>query len=114
MIAFDDAHIVFGEIRSPGTLRNLRARPTVEINFLDILARKGVRIRGQAEVVEKGTSQFDMLRPHFDRWGNLAERIGRFVRIKIEAAKLMTSPAYDIGATEEGLRSHWQAYYQSR
>jgi pyridoxine/pyridoxamine 5'-phosphate oxidase len=114
MLAIDDGHIVFGEVRSPGTVANVAARSTVEINFVDVLARKAVRIRGQAEIIEKETQVFLVLRPYFDRWGALADRIRRFVRVRIETAKVITSPAYDIGATEEELRSQWKAYYRDR
>ena len=114
MLAIDDGHIVFGEVRSPGTVANIADRPAVEINFVDVLARKAVRVRGQAEIIEKQTPPFLALRPHFDRWGALADRIRRFVRVRIETAKVITSPAHDIGATEEGLRSRWKAYYQDQ
>ncbi|WP_454812849.1 pyridoxamine 5'-phosphate oxidase family protein [Labrys neptuniae] len=112
MLALDDHHIVFGEARSPGTLRNIRERPVVEINFVDVLARKGVRIRGRCEVIAKESEAFAVLRPHFDRWGALADRIRHFVRVRVETVKPISSPAYDIGAEEEALRSHWKAYYQ--
>ncbi|WP_448951150.1 pyridoxamine 5'-phosphate oxidase family protein [Labrys neptuniae] len=112
MLALDDHHIVFGEVRSPGTLRNIRERPVVEINFVDVLARKGVRIRGRCEIIPAGSDTFAELRPHFERWGALAERIRHFVRVSIEAVKPISSPAYDIGAEEEALRSHWKAHYQ--
>ena len=114
MLAIDDGHIVFGEVRSPGTVANIADRPTVEINFVDVLARKAVRVRGQAEIIEKETQAFLVLRPYFDRWGALADRIRRFVRVRIETAKVITSPAYDIGATEEELRSRWKAYYRDQ
>ena len=114
MLAIDDGHIVFGEVRSPGTVANVADRPTVEINFVDVLARKAVRVRGQAEIIERQTQAFLVLRPYFDRWGALADRIRRFVRVRIETAKVITSPAYDIGATEEELRSQWKAYYRDR
>jgi predicted pyridoxine 5'-phosphate oxidase superfamily flavin-nucleotide-binding protein len=114
MLAIDDGHIVFGEVRSPGTVANIADRPTVEINFVDVLARKAVRVRGQAEIIEKETPAFLALRPHFDRWGALADRVRRFVRVRIETAKVITSPAYNIGATEEELRSRWKAYYRDQ
>ncbi len=112
MLALDDDHIVFGEARSPGTLRNIRERPVVEINFIDVLARRGVRVRGTCEIIEPGSEAFAALRPHFERWGALADRIRHFVRVTIETAKPISSPAYDIGAEEAALRSHWKAYYQ--
>lgn len=113
MIVLDDEHLAFGEVRSPGTVRNIRERPLLEINFVDVLARKGVRIRGRAEIVEKEAEDFEVLRPRFDRWRDLANQIRRFVRVEIEDAKVITSPAYDTGASEDDLRSHWKAYYQA-
>lgn len=37
----DDKTIAFGEIRSPGTIRNLRTNSRIEINFVDPFVRKG-------------------------------------------------------------------------
>src|SRR5260370_42345437 len=39
----DDQTIAFGDIRSPGTIRNLRTNPRIEINFVDPFVRKGYR-----------------------------------------------------------------------
>jgi len=50
----DDNTIAFGEIRSPGTIRNLRANPRIEIIFVDPFVRKGYRFAGTAGVVERG------------------------------------------------------------
>ena len=41
--------IAFAEIRSPGTLRNLRANPAIEVNFVDPFVRKGYRFAGTAK-----------------------------------------------------------------
>ena len=51
-VVLDDATIGFGDIRSPGTLRNLRSKPAVEVNFVDPFVRKGYRFVGTAAVVE--------------------------------------------------------------
>jgi uncharacterized protein len=40
----DDQTIAFGEIRSPGTIRNLKANPRIEVNFVDAFVRKGYRL----------------------------------------------------------------------
>src|SRR5262245_33109676 len=55
-IVLDDATIAFGEIPSPGTLRNLRANPRVEVNFVDPFARNGYRIAASASVVDPGAA----------------------------------------------------------
>ena len=49
-----DRTIAFGEIRSPGTIRNLRANPRIEVNFVDVFVRKGYRFAGTATVLERG------------------------------------------------------------
>ncbi len=54
IVAASDA-IAFGEIRSPGTLANLTASPDCEVNFVDPFTRKGVRIRGRATLLPRGS-----------------------------------------------------------
>src|SRR5262249_1924789 len=44
----DDDHLVFADIRSPGTVANLRANPGIEVNVVDPFARKGYRFKGRA------------------------------------------------------------------
>src|SRR5882762_6170781 len=47
---YDDDHLVFADLRSPGTVRNLKENPNIEINVVDVLARKGYRFKGAATV----------------------------------------------------------------
>jgi predicted pyridoxine 5'-phosphate oxidase superfamily flavin-nucleotide-binding protein len=51
---WDDEHLVFADIRSPGTVANLRANPAVEVNVVDPIARKGYRFKGEGAVVAEG------------------------------------------------------------
>jgi Pyridoxamine 5'-phosphate oxidase len=51
-VVLDDETIAFGEIRSPGTMRNLKTNPLVEVNFVDPFVRKGYRFAGTANAVE--------------------------------------------------------------
>src|SRR5262249_57548129 len=50
----DDAHLLFANIASPGTVRNLRRDPRIEINCVDIFARRGYRFRGRATIHSAG------------------------------------------------------------
>jgi uncharacterized protein len=43
----DGDHLVFADIRSPGTVANLKRDPRVEINVVDMILRKGFRFRGR-------------------------------------------------------------------
>src|SRR5262245_62695995 len=51
----DDEHLIFADIRSPGTVSNLRTNPNVEVNVVDHFVRKGYRFKGRAQVMEPGT-----------------------------------------------------------
>ncbi|MDJ0895940.1 MAG: pyridoxamine 5'-phosphate oxidase family protein [Alphaproteobacteria bacterium] len=106
-VVIDGATIAFGEIRSPMTLENLRARPAVEVNFVDPLARRGFRAKGTATIRERGSAAFLEHIARFDRWGDLAKRIRNIVVIDVRIAQPLTSPAYDDGATEAELRAQW-------
>jgi predicted pyridoxine 5'-phosphate oxidase superfamily flavin-nucleotide-binding protein len=107
-VILDDRHLGFGHIRSPRTLANIGRRPAVEINFLDVLARKAARVRGTCEVLSRGTAAFDALYPRFESWGEYAEAMKALVRVAITRAELVLSPAYDLGHTEAELRAQYK------
>ncbi|NEU13772.1 pyridoxamine 5'-phosphate oxidase family protein [Methylobacterium sp. BTF04] len=108
-VVVDDRTLAFGDIRSPGTITNLCQRPTVEVNFVDPLSRKGFRVRGSATIHARDTVDYRLHRPRFDGWGLLADRIEHIVLIDVLDAKPLSSPAYDDGAKEADLRTHWSA-----
>lgn len=101
-LVLDDETIAFGEIRSPQTIANLVAQPELEVNFVDQWKRKAIRIRGNAEIIERGSAEFVELLPKWQAvWGDLANRVNHIVRIPVVEANLMTTPPYDDGVTEE-------------
>jgi predicted pyridoxine 5'-phosphate oxidase superfamily flavin-nucleotide-binding protein len=51
---WDDEHLVFADIHSPGTINNLSTNPSVEINVVDIIIRKGYRFKGIGKVFSEG------------------------------------------------------------
>ena len=105
----DDDHLAFGDIRSPRTVQNLRHRPTIEINVLDPIGRKGYRFRGRAEIVDPG-ARFDELVATFRARG-LEHPFHCVVVVKVERAEPVISPAYDDGLNEEAVRAPWQQHY---
>jgi hypothetical protein len=110
-VILDDRHLAFGYIRSPQTLANLAARPVVEINFFDVLARKAARIRGEAHIFRKSEIGYGALFAAFATWGEYAKLISAIVRVRIISASLILSPAYDIGHTEDELRAQYKAKF---
>jgi uncharacterized protein len=104
-LVIDGGTIAFGDIRSPGTVYNLRARPAVEVNFVDVLTRRAVRVCGRATVVEKDCAEGEELVHAFTPdWGPFLDAIERFVSISITDAQMILSPAYDLGVTLEELK----------
>jgi predicted pyridoxine 5'-phosphate oxidase superfamily flavin-nucleotide-binding protein len=112
MQVLDDEHIVFADIRSPGTMANIARNPAMEINFVDPFSRKGYRFKGTARVVAKGTKEFGTLVARYPA-SLLADRYRAFVVLHVEKAAPLVSPAYDAGATEAGLRAQFRAYFES-
>lgn len=108
-VVVDDRTLAFGDIRSPGTIANLRHHPIVEVNFVDPLRRKGFRAKGTATVHTRDSDVYHTHRGRFDRWGALAEGIKHIVLIEVRSAKPLSTPAYDIGAQEADLRAQWTA-----
>jgi uncharacterized protein len=106
----DDATIAFGEIRSPGTIRNLQANPAIDVNFVDPFTRKGCRVSGAATIVKRGADGFDALLARLNT--ALAPRIRAIVVIAVAKALPLSSPSYDDGATEERLRKTWTTRFR--
>jgi hypothetical protein len=105
-VVVGDAAIAFGEIRSPQTLRNLKANPAIEVNFVDPFVRKGYRFAGSASIVERGDASFEHALGAF-RHFDLVGSFGAIVTITVQRARAITSPSYDHGRTEAELRRGW-------
>ena len=100
-LIIDDTTLAFADIRSPKTRANLSADPRVEVNFIDPFRRKAVRVTGAASVHAKGSDWFAEMHPRWqDAFGDLAQRIGALVEIKVQSASEIWTPPYDDGATE--------------
>jgi predicted pyridoxine 5'-phosphate oxidase superfamily flavin-nucleotide-binding protein len=111
MTVLDDDTLLFSNLRSPQTVRNLAANPAVEINFVDPIVRKGYRFKGVATYVARGERGFDALLPQFVTWPDLMPTIQGIVVVRVERALPITSPAYDIGVTEDALRRLWLGHF---
>ena len=108
---WDDDHLVFANIRSPGTLANLRGNAHVEVNVVDPFVRKGYRFKGVASIVESGPRYEELLA--FYRKRGSPHAIREIVVIQVHTAQPIDSPAYDLGLTEEEVRDRMEGYFQS-
>ncbi len=109
---WDDDHLVFANIRSPGTLVNLRQNANVEVNVVDPFLRKGYRFKGIASVLESG-ALYDKSIALYKERGSRVSAIREVVMVRVQSAQPIDSPAYDLGLTEDEVRGQWERYFQS-
>jgi uncharacterized protein len=110
--AFWDAdRLIFADIRSPGTVENLRRNPTIEVNVVDPISRKGYRFKGTGTVLRRGPL-FDEALAFYGERGVEGE-IRAVVLVEVGRAMPLTSPAYDLGASEQEVRERWERHYEA-
>ena len=109
---WDDDHLVFANIRSPGTLANLPQNANVEVNVVDPFLRKGYRFKGVASVLESGALYVEAIAFYRERGSQSAIR--EVVMVRVQRAQPIDSPAYDLGLTEDEVRDRWERHFQSR
>jgi predicted pyridoxine 5'-phosphate oxidase superfamily flavin-nucleotide-binding protein len=108
---WDDDHLIFANIRSPGTIANLRRNGSVEVNVVDPFLRKGYRFKGVASVLDSGPVYDNAIAFYKDR--GVANAIGEIVVVQVQRALPIDSPAYDLGLTEDEIRARWVRYWNS-
>jgi hypothetical protein len=109
---WDDTHLVFLDLCSPGTIANLTSNPNVEVNVVDPLFRKGYRFAGHAEILTEGPLFEAILRRFLAERGTDHRRVRAAVLIDVTAAQALVSPAYDDGTTEAVISKRWADHYR--
>jgi len=110
-IAWDNQHLAFADIHSPGTVDNLLTNPSVEVNVVDVFLRKGYRFKGQSIILTEGETYASVL--SFYRDAGLQYKINHIVMIKVERIIPVLSPAYDDNSSEEEVKGRWMEYWHS-
>ena len=104
LAVWDDTHLAFAHLHSPGTAANIEAgNQVVEVNVVDPIRRKGYRFKGRATVHREGPTYEAGLRFYRQRSGLEPQRIMAIVLIDVERAAPIVSPAYDDGSTERAI-----------
>jgi predicted pyridoxine 5'-phosphate oxidase superfamily flavin-nucleotide-binding protein len=106
---FDDEHLMFVDVASPGTVANLAHNPAVEINVVDPIVRKGYRFKGIATVYTQGDTFERAIAVLRERGSTTArERMRSIVLVEVTDAAPLVSPAYDDPAvTEDAIAERW-------
>jgi uncharacterized protein len=112
MTVWDESHLVFADVDSPHTVRNLKTNPRTEVNVVDPFSRKGYRFQGKASVFHAGALYFQAL-DRYKAEGSDIKRIRAIVLIEVLHAAPMVSPVYAAGFHEDEVRRLWEEYYAS-
>jgi general stress protein 26 len=102
-LVVDDRTIACGNIRSPGTAKNLRANTACEVCFLDPLSRKAVRLKATGTVIARATASPELVARFEQAWADYLPHMTGFFVFDIAQAELVLSPAYDYGHSQEEL-----------
>jgi len=91
------------------SVQNIEHNPSVEVNVVDPLVRKGYRFNGRGfvhrsdDVFQRGCRMY--------RDKGLTIEIQAVVLIRVDRALPLISPAYDRGETEEHVKDRWRRYW---
>ena len=98
---WDDQHLVFLDLFTPGTVANIEAgTPAVDLNVVDPIRRKGYRFKGAAQVHRDGRVFDDVVQWYEQERGTDRRRINSVVLVRVERAAPLVSPAYADGTSE--------------
>lgn len=109
IIAWDENTLVFADIRSPNTMKNLEKNTHLEINVVDPFLRKGFRFKGQGTIIKSGTTYENIL-SHY-RENGVKSSIGGIVLVEVSEILEVTSPLYDLGVSEVEMKKKWKKYF---
>lgn len=108
---WDDDHLAFADIHSPGTVSNLLLNPSIEINIVDIFTRKGYRFKGIASVFSEGRVFEGVISSYGE--GAAKYSIKNIVLVKVERVLPLLSPVYDTGSSEDEVIKRWRDYWKA-
>ena len=111
ILAWDDEHLIFADIKSPQTISNLENNPSVEINVVDHILRKGYRFKGKGMIL-KDNEEFSKILKFYEEKG-IKSKINAVVMVKVDTLSEVTSPLYDLGFSEEEIKEKWKKHYLS-
>ena len=111
ILAWDDEHLIFADIKSPQTMSNLEKNPILEINVVNPLTRKGYRFKGKSQIL-KDNDEFSKIITFYKDKG-IKSKINAVVKMHVETIREITSPLYDLGFSEQEIKEKWKKHYLS-
>ena len=110
IIGWDSETLAFVNIRSPDTIDNLKNNPSVEINVIDPILRKGYLFSGVCTILSSG-NLFDEIFSYYRNIG-VTSVIHSIVLVKLSQISPVTSPLYDAGISEDDMKLKWKTHFK--
>ena len=111
IIGWSSEALAFADIRSPDTMKNLIDNPNVEINVIDPLLRKGYLFQGTSRILQDGTLYQEILN-HY-RQNGIKSPINSIILVDVSCVSDVISPLYDLGISEDEIKSKWQKHFST-
>jgi len=111
-IVWNDNHLVFADIHSPGTIDNLRINPAIEINIVDVFTRKGFRFKGTGQILSNGDLFKQILSYYRDN--GTTHPIHNIVLVKVDRILPLISPAYFGSLSADEIKEYWVRYWDEK
>ena len=111
IIGWSSETLAFADIRSPDTMKNLIDNPNVEINVIDPLLRKGYLFQGTARLLDDGTLYQEILN-HY-RQNGIKSPINSIILVDVSCMSDVVSPLYDLGISDDEIKSKWQKHFST-
>lgn len=110
----DDEHLLFADIWSPQTVRNLETNSAIEVNVVDMFVRKGFRFKGRATSHSSGELYERGLQLLTERAYDVGrDQANHIVVIAVEHAAPLISPAYGGEVSEGEIAARWKRYFDA-
>jgi len=109
IIGWTSELLAFANIRSPDTVNNLKNKPDVEINVIDPILRRGYLFKGVARILNNGQI-YDEILAYYKNNG-IKSVIHEIVLVNVSDVSVVTSPLYDMGISEQEIKSKWKKYF---
>jgi predicted pyridoxine 5'-phosphate oxidase superfamily flavin-nucleotide-binding protein len=110
LTVWDDRHLMFADIESPHTVRNLDSNPKTEVNVVDPFTRKGYRFRGVGSVLRSGADYWKAVELYKADGADI-RRIRAIVMIEVQEVGVLLSPVYLLGLEEADVRRLWEEFH---
>ena len=104
---WDDRHLFFLDIASPGTRANLQARPWMELNVVDQLSRRGYRFFGPV-TLHMGDAVFEEALRRVQGAEHSSYPVAAVILLAVERAAALVSPGYWRVPDERAMRALWR------